>query len=184
MCEHPIEREKRWKDQAPTARAGAPSAWRDWPRGRVLCSGGRRRPGTSWPPERPILVTPERAGAQKTPPPRSGDERCQARGTTPLRGQRVAVRLLPHGAYTRCGDSLTGAGSPWRAPAAAYCGAIGAGSERSSEVLFAGVPGPASQQPRFSGPLPPDTCPRLGFDLNLCHYTIKRIEIRQSPTSA
>jgi hypothetical protein len=33
----------------------------------------------------------------KKPPPRSGDERCQARGTTPLRGRIVVGHLYLHG---------------------------------------------------------------------------------------
>lgn len=37
----------------------------------------------------------------KKPPPRLGDERCQARGTTPLRGRTMNGHLNPHGAKTR-----------------------------------------------------------------------------------
>ena len=41
------------------------------------------------------------AKGTKKPPPRSGDERCQARGTTPIRGRIVRGHLCPHGATTR-----------------------------------------------------------------------------------
>ena len=37
--------------------------------------------------------------------------------------------------------------------------------------MFAGVPGPASQLPRFSGPLPPGTRPRHRFGLRLWSHT-------------
>ena len=37
------------------------------------------------------------AKGMKKPPPRSGDERCQARGTTPLRGRSMSNHLYPHG---------------------------------------------------------------------------------------
>jgi hypothetical protein len=41
------------------------------------------------------------AKGTKKPPPRSGDERCQARGTTPLRGRTLRGHLSPHGAMMR-----------------------------------------------------------------------------------
>jgi hypothetical protein len=55
-------------------------------------------------PGRLVDATPEigrgtakAAKGMKKPPPRSGDERCQARGTTPLRGRSVSNHLYPHG---------------------------------------------------------------------------------------
>jgi hypothetical protein len=41
------------------------------------------------------------AKGTKKPPPRSGDERCQARGTTPVRSRIISGHLNPHGAMTR-----------------------------------------------------------------------------------
>ncbi len=52
-------------------------------------------------------------------------------------------------------------------------------SERSSEVLFAGVPGPASQLSRFSGPLPPGTRPRHRFGLRLWLHPSSDGAVRQ-----
>jgi hypothetical protein len=90
-------------------------------------------------------------------------------------------RLCPHGACARCGGSITGAGSPGWAPAAAYCDAsLRVGSGRSSEVLFAGGPGPALQLPRFSGPLAPGTRPRRRFGLRLWEHTIRCLDCRQA----
>jgi hypothetical protein len=45
--------------------------------------------------------------------------------------------------------------------------------------LFAGVPGPALQQPRFSGPLAPGTRPRHRFGLRLWTQTINDEVVRQ-----
>ena len=52
-------------------------------------------------------------------------------------------------------------------------------SERSSEVLFAGVPGPALQLPRFSGPLAPGTRPRHRFGLRLWMHGSSDDAVRQ-----
>jgi hypothetical protein len=41
------------------------------------------------------------AKGTKKPPPRSGDERCQARGTTPVHSRIISGHLNPHGAMTR-----------------------------------------------------------------------------------
>lgn len=55
------------------------------------------------------------------------------------------------------------------------------GSGRSSEVFFAGVPGPALQLPRFSGPFPPGTHPRQGFILQLCPLRYQRGSVVSIP---
>ena len=133
---------------ASTAPAATPGAWRGASRDRVQSRGRLRGSGARW---LPACSTPrhpnasgDRAGrlARKNRRPRTGDERCQARGTTPLRGrvQRppLPARRADDGA--RCGGSLTGAGSPCRAPAAAYWGALFApvrsGARRSCSPAF------------------------------------------------
>ena len=100
----------------------------------------------------------------------------QRKTAAPVRGRAVSgpwyhPTLQPHtgrlpyspvdrGGY-HGGDPVTGVFPP---PPTTPDG----GSGRSSEVFFAGVPGPALQQSRFSGPFPPGTRPRQGFTLRLC----------------
>ena len=103
-------------------------------------------------------------------PSSTGDERCAARGTTPVRRDLTARDL---------GCTATAAGNPHAgaihrrvngrrllrigAPVAAYFTAGRANpppvSGRGSRGFFAGVPDPASQQPRFSASFAPGTRP-------------------------
>lgn len=100
----------------------------------------------------------------------------QTKTAAPVRGRAVSgpwyhPTSQPHTGWLPCspmargkrhwGDPVTGVVPP---PPTAPSG----GSGRSSEVFFAGVPGPALQRPRFSGPFPPGTRPRRGFTLRLC----------------
>ena len=69
----------------------------------------------------------------------------------------------------RCGSSVTEPIRPaGRPPPPTEADGHHACSERSSKVFFAGIPGPASQRPRFSCPFPPVTRPRHGFGMQLC----------------
>jgi hypothetical protein len=123
-----------------------------------------------------------RRKARKNRCPRTGDERCQARGTTPLCSRRSAAassRTARRRAMRRLANgsrfALPGARRRLLGRATRDC------SERSSEVFFAGVPGPASQRPRFSGPFAPGTRPRRGFGLRLWTHTSSQQAERQHP---
>jgi hypothetical protein len=118
-------------------------------------------------------------GPRESPGLNSHDTQCfpgQTKTAAPVRGRAVSgpwyhPTSQPHtgwlppspAARGKChwGDPITGVVPP---PPTAPDG----GSERSSEVFFAGVPGSALQLPRFSGPFPPGTHPRQGFNLQMC----------------
>src|SRR5215213_3666340 len=72
--------------------------------GEIDASPGLEHGGPWLVPQRDTRDRPGRtvaAKGTKKPPPRSGDERCQARGTTPLCGRIASGHLSPHGAMTR-----------------------------------------------------------------------------------
>jgi len=115
----------------------------------------------------------------KKPPVPTGDERCLARGTTPLHHRaEPPVAFARHtckGARLLCNGSLsTLLGAP-----ALPTGMHGIRSERGSEVLFSVVRGPAFQLPRFSGPIPTGTCPLQSLILDLCIHVIRGNGSRQ-----
>jgi len=111
--------------------------------------------------ERDTSVGKVATGHKKAAAP-IGDERCLARGTTPLRRHANNSQLTtPFARIARpiveCGDPVTGVPS-----VAAYEKSVTYdhfGSGRGSEVLFSSNSGPASQLPRFSDPFRLGTYP-------------------------
>lgn len=103
-------------------------------------------------------------GAQKNRRSPVGDERCPARGTTPLRGflAEPALVCTAMDAMQRLNNGSRSARLDHPPPPTQWI-ERSSRSGRSSEVLSSGASGPASQQPRFSCPSPPGTCPHHRF---------------------